>query len=174
MLDFWILRWMCKGSLPIEVGRLFEFISHAVTIGLCLLWFSGLGLLALYAVESPEKLDNPKLWAKAVVVIALTINGLIIHAFVLPETLRDLSRPLLLGASRKRATLFLVSGAVSGASWYTAFALGIFRELNNKVAFDVLISLWITLTATAALTIVLLWLSITAHINKPSSQRSPM
>ncbi|MCD5987945.1 hypothetical protein KDX30_08525 [Pseudomonas sp. CDFA 553] len=173
MLDFWIIRWMRKGCLPIEAGRLFEFISHAVTIGLCLLWFSGLGLLALYAEESPGKLDNPKLWAKVVVVIVLTINGLMIHSFVLPEALRDMSRPLLHGASLKRAILFLVSGAVSGVSWYTAFAFGVFRELNNKVTFNFLIIMWVTLTVAASLTIVLLWLNRTAAVSKPSSLSPP-
>lgn len=93
MLDLWILRWMRRGSLPVEVGRTFHFISDAVAIGLGLLWLFGLGFLALYVMESPESLRTPKLWAKVLVVSILTINGMIIHAFVLPEVLRDLSRP---------------------------------------------------------------------------------
>jgi hypothetical protein len=157
MLDLWILRWMRKGSLPIEIGRTFHFISDAVALGLCLLWLSGLGLLALYAMESPEKLENPKLWAKVIVVIVLTINGLIIHAFVLPEALRDLSRPLLFGVSRRKAVLFLAAGAVSGVSWYTAFAFGIFRELNNNVTFTLLIIMWLMLIVAASLAAILLW-----------------
>ncbi|MGJ7512907.1 hypothetical protein ACSFE6_00930 [Pseudomonas baetica] len=157
MLDLWILRWLRRGSLPVEVGRTFHFISDAVAIGLVLLWLSGLGFLALYVMEAPDKLENPKLWAKVLVVSVLTINGMIIHAFVLPEVLRDLSRPLLYGVSRSRVAIFLVSGAVSGVSWYTAFAFGIFRELNNSVTFTLLIIMWFTAAVAASLAVALLW-----------------
>jgi hypothetical protein len=173
MLDLWILRWMRKGSLPVEIGRTFHFISDAVTIGLCLLWLSGLGFLALYAMESPEKFENPKLWAKVIVVIVLTINGMIIHAFVLPEALRDLSRPLLFGVSRGRAALFLASGAISGVSWYTAFAFGIFRELNNSVTFTLLVIMWLTLILATSLAATLLWLNSAAAARKPPSLSPP-
>lgn len=173
MLDLWILRWMRRGSLPVEIGRTFHFISDAVTAGLCLLWLSGLGFLALYAMESPEKLENPKLWAKVIVVIVLTINGIIIHAFVLPAALRDLSRPLLFGVSRSRAALFLASGAVSGVSWYTAFAFGIFRELNNTVRFTLLVIMWLTLVLAASLAAILLWLNSAAGARKLPSLSPP-
>lgn len=174
MLDLWFLRWMRRGNLPAEIGRTFHFISDAVALGLCLLWLSGLGLLALYALESPEKLDNPKLWAKVIVVIVLTINGTIIHAFVLPEALRDLSRPLLSGISRRRATFFLASGAVSGVSWYTAFAFGIFRELNNSVPFTLLVILWLTLIIAASLAAILLWLNSAAGVRTSPSLSPPV
>jgi hypothetical protein len=124
-------------------------------------------------MESPGKLENPKLWAKIIVVIALTINGVIIHAFVLPEALRDLSRPLLFGVSRSRAALFLASGAVSGVSWYTAFAFGIFRELNNSVTFSVLVIMWLTLIAAASLAAILLWLNSAAGARKLSALSPP-
>lgn len=142
MLDFWILRWMRQGSLPPEIERSFLFISKVVTMGIALLWISGLGFLGLYALESPEKLANPKLWAKVIVVAVLTVNGVLIHALVLPSVLRDVRRPMLDGVSLTTAGIFLVSGAVSGVSWYFAFALGLVRELNGKVGTGVLLSLW--------------------------------
>lgn len=45
------------------------------------------------------------------------------------------------GVSLVTAVIFLVSGAVSGVSWYFAFALGLMRELNNAVGIGVLLSL---------------------------------
>lgn len=157
MLDFWILRWMQRGRLPLEIKSTFDFISVVVAIGLGLLWLSGLGFLALYGMESPEKLNNPKLWAKMCVVAALTINGMLIHVFVLPVVLRDVSQPMLYGVSRGRIAVFLISGALSAVSWYTAFAFGIFRELNDSVSFSLLIVLWLTMAATASLAATLLW-----------------
>ncbi|KQP29677.1 hypothetical protein ASF49_16085 [Methylobacterium sp. Leaf104] len=142
MLDFWILRWMREGAMPAEMERSFHFISKVVTMGIALLWISGLGFLGLYAIEAPEKLANPKLWAKVVVVAVLTVNGLLIHALVLPSVLRDVRRPMLDGVSRLAAGIFLVSGAVSGVSWYFAFALGLLREFNGRVSIGLLLALW--------------------------------
>ncbi|WP_245524315.1 hypothetical protein [Methylobacterium nonmethylotrophicum] len=160
MLDFWILRWMRWGGLPGEIARMFLFVSKVVTVGIGLLWLSGLGFLAVYAVESPEKFDNPKLWAKLAVVLALTINGLLIHAVVLPGVLRDIGRPMLDGVSGVRTGIFLVSGAVSGVSWYTAFALGLLRELNGAVPAFLLLALWLAGVVAASLAAYFYWLHL--------------
>ena len=42
-------------------------------------------------------------------------------------------------------------------SWYTAFAFGIFRELNNNVTFTLLIIMWFTAAVAASLAVALLW-----------------
>jgi len=174
MLDFWILRWMRWGSLPGEIARIFLFVSKVVSVGLGLLWLSGLGFLAVYAVESPEKFDNPKLWAKIAVVLALTVNGLLIHAIVLPGVLRDLSRPMLDGVSGGRTAIFLVSGAVSGVSWYAAFALGLMRELNGRVPAGLLLALWLAAVMAAALAAYGYWLHLREwtlrHVPRPAPE----
>ncbi|WP_244965547.1 hypothetical protein [Methylobacterium soli] len=169
MLDFWILRWMRWGGMPPEIERTFLFISKVVSVGIGLLWLSGLGFLALYAVEAPEKLANPKLWAKILVVVVLTVNGLLIHALVLPSVLRDVRRPMLAGASGIEAGIFLVSGAVSGVSWYTAFALGLMRELNDRVPAHLLVLLWLGATVAASLGAALLW----GHLRRLAAARPP-
>lgn len=160
MLDFWILRWMRWGGLPPEIGRIFLFVSKVCTVGIGLLWLSGLGFLAIYAAEAPEKLQNPKLWAKITVVVVLTLNGLVIHGAILPGILRDIGRPMLDGISGKRTGVFLVSGAVSGVSWYAAFALGLMRELNGTVSYGVLIGLWLAAVAAASVGAYTLWLHL--------------
>ena len=160
MLDFWILRWMRWGGLPPEIARIFLFVSKVCTVGIVLLWLSGLGFLAVYAAESPEKLQNPKLWAKITVVVVLTLNGLVIHGAVLPGILRDVGRPMLDGISGARTGIFLVSGAVSGVSWYTAFAFGVMRELNDTVAYGTLIGLWLAGVAAGSFGAYTLWLHL--------------
>ncbi|WP_287745049.1 hypothetical protein [Methylobacterium sp.] len=157
MLYFWILRWLRWGALPVEIRRIFLFVSKVVSVGLGLLWLSGLGFLAIYAVESPEKFDNPKLWAKMVVVLVLTINGLVVHGLMLSSVLRDVDRPLLGEVSRLRSGIVLISGAVSGVSWYTAFALGLMRELNGRVAVEWLLARWLAAILAAALVAFLYW-----------------
>lgn len=157
MLDFWILRWMRWGGLPNEIARTFLFVSKVVSVGLALLWVSGLGFLAVYAIEAPEKLSNPKIVAKVTVVAVLTVNGWLIHALVLPGVLRDVSRPMFDGVSRLRTGVFLISGAVSGVSWYAAFALGILRELNGRIAASLLLALWLAAMAAAGLAAYAFW-----------------
>lgn len=121
----------------------------------------------VYALESPQKLQNPKLWAKVTVVAVLTLNGLVIHALVLPGVLRDVGRPMLDGISGARTGVFLVSGAVSGVSWYMAFALGLMRELNGTVTYGLLIGLWIAGMVAASLGAYMFWL----HLREWSARR---
>jgi hypothetical protein len=179
MLDFWILRWMRWGGLPPEIARTFLFVSKVVSVGTVLLWISGLGFLALYSVESPEKLSNPKLLAKFTIVLVLTVNGLLIHALVLPSVLRDVSRPMFEGVSHLTTIVFLVSGAVSGVSWYAAFALGLMRELNGRVSTGLLLSLWLVAVITAALGAFAFWQYLLARsargeMAKPSPDSRPL
>lgn len=163
MLDFWILRWMRWGGLPPEIARTFLFVGKVVSVGIALLWLSGLGFLAVYAVESPEKLSNPKLLAKVVIVLVLTVNGLLIHALVLPSVLRDVSRPMFEGVSHLSTAVFLLSGAVSGVSWYAAFALGLMRELNGRVPTGLLLALWLAAVVAASFGAFAVWKSLLAR-----------
>ncbi|GJD43667.1 hypothetical protein AFCDBAGC_1519 [Methylobacterium cerastii] len=160
MLDFWILRWMRWGGLPAEIARTFLFVSKVVSVGIGLLWVSGLGFLALYWFESPEKLANPKLVAKVSVVVVLTVNGLLIHALVLPGVLRDVSRPMFEGVSRLRTGVFLISGAISGVSWYAAFAMGLMRELNGRVGYGPLLGLWFVAVVAGVICAYVYWMHL--------------
>ena len=149
MLDFWLLRWMRWGYLPDDVVRTFEFVAKAVSAGLVLLWLSGCGFLALYAVSDPAKLANPKIVAKLVIVGALSINGLVIHRLVLPYVALARAAPLFDGFRRRRRLLFVLSGSLSGVSWYAAFALGLLREFNGRVPAVTLLGIWLTLVLLA-------------------------
>ena len=160
MLDVWILRWLRWGDLPGEVARIFGYVGKVCSVGLALLWLSGLGFLALYAVESPDTLANPKLWAKLTIVLVLTLNGFLIASIVLPSTLGDLRRPILDGVSGRRAVIFLMSGAISGVSWYSAFALGLMREFNGTVAYGLLIGLWLTGIVATFLAALVFWMRL--------------
>lgn len=161
MLDFWILRWLRWKALPETIIRTFEFLAKVVTVGLILLWLSGLGFLLTYAVDTPEKLANPKILAKVTMVLALTLNGLILHARVIPKVLAHPQRPLLLDLTLGERVLFILCGAVSGVSWYAAFALGLLKEFNNKVPATELLGLWLlAIAAVASLTALMCWMAI--------------
>ena len=76
-------------------GALFRCATGFVIIGLALLWLTGIGFLVHYAVFAPEKLANPKIYAKLALVTVLTANGALLHHSVLRrvadmDDLRDL------------------------------------------------------------------------------------
>lgn len=161
MLDFWILRWLRWRALPDTIVRTFEFLAKVVSVGLVLLWLSGIGFLVTYALDSPEKLSNPKVWAKVTMVLALTVNGLLLHATVIPQVLANPQRPLLMDLSFGQRAMFILCGAVSGVSWYAAFALGLLREFNNKVPAGTLLGLWLAaIGVVAALTALACWMAM--------------
>ena len=174
MLDFWILRWMRWGYLPDDVVRTFGFVGKAVSAGLVLLWLSGFGFLVLYGFADPAKLANPKILAKLAIVAALTLNGVVVHRLVLPYVARGNGLPLFDGFRRRRRLLFILSGALSGVSWYAAFALGLLREFNGRVPASTLLGLWLALVllSTAALD-VLLSLTLTARAPR-AAERDPV
>ncbi|MBY6055562.1 hypothetical protein [Leisingera daeponensis] len=130
LLDLLLLRFFLRGEVTAERVAVFEFASKVVDAGLKLLWLTGFGFLLHYALADPVKLENPKVHAKLLVVAVLTLNGLFIHAVVLPHLRRQTGRPLFQGMGAGQRTLFAASGAVSAVSWYMPVALGAFPQLN--------------------------------------------
>ncbi|MBC7799159.1 MAG: hypothetical protein H7Z10_00935 [Gemmatimonadaceae bacterium] len=129
ILDVILLRSL-RHTVEAANIRLFETIASLVSMALALLWLSGLGFLAIYAWRSPAMLENPKLWAKIVVVGILTANGAVLHAKILPILRAQAGRTVFDGLPPRTRVWMLTAGAVSVVSWYYPFLLGIVRELN--------------------------------------------
>lgn len=132
-LDMYLLSYLAHKRVEEHTHSIAEFGSRLVSIGLVLLWVSGLSFLALYAVETPEKLANPKIWAKMSIVVILTFNGFIIHKFILSMLTQKIGKTILEGESGFKQNLILLVGTVSFNSWAFAMLLGISRELNNMI-----------------------------------------
>ena len=71
-----------------------RLLSHIVSIGLCILWVSGFALIMVKLQFQPDFMQNPKVWAKIVVVVMLTINGILVHRFIFPLVTRSQGRRL--------------------------------------------------------------------------------
>ncbi len=125
LLDLIIARFILMRGISYEHVYVVDFSSKIVTIGLGLLWISGIGFLVHYGVFDPAKLQNPKIWAKIAIVAVLSINGLLVHYFVLP---------------RIRNSLVLLAGTVSAISWYVPLILGAIPQLNFVVPAEVILS----------------------------------
>lgn len=114
----------------------FEFGTKVVTAGLVMLWISGLAFLAYYWAFDPEKLANPKIWAKVSVVGVLTVNAVFLHKVVLPVVEQQVSRTLFGGLSAYQRILMVVGGTTSVTSWYVPVALGAIPQFNNSLPAD--------------------------------------
>lgn len=133
LLDLIIARFVLMRSISKEHVHVIEFSSKVVTVGLGLLWVSGVGFLIHYGFFDPVKLQNPKIWAKIAIVAVLSINGILVHYFVLPRIRVQLGKRLLDDLSHSHCSLLLLAGTVSAISWYVPLMLGAIPQLNFVV-----------------------------------------
>lgn len=140
LLDLIIARFILMRGISYEHVYVVDFSSKVITIGLGLLWISGIGFLVHYAAFDPAKLQNPKIWAKVTIVAVLSINGLLVHYFVLPRIRNQVGKRLLDGLSPFDCSLVLLAGTVSAISWYVPLILGAIPQLNFVVPAEVILS----------------------------------
>lgn len=132
-LDLMILRFMMRNKIRRAHAEAFEFGTKVVTAGLVMLWISGLGFLAYYGAFDPEKLGNPKIWAKLCIVGVLTANAVYLHKLVLPVVRKQVSRTLFGGLTYPQRIRMLIGGTTSVTCWYVPVALATIPQFNNSV-----------------------------------------
>lgn len=140
LLDLIIARFVLMRGITHEHVYIVDFSSKVVAIGLGLLWLSGIGFLFHYGIFEPTKLQNPKIWAKIAIVAVLTINGFLVHHFVLPRLRSQVGKRLLDGLSPFDCSLVFLAGTVSVISWYVPMMLGAIPQLNFVVPAEVILS----------------------------------
>jgi len=152
LLDLFIVRFMVMNKVSHEYCGVVEFASKVVTVGLLILWVTGIGFLIHYAVFDPVKLTNQKVWAKIAIVCVLTLNGMFIHRTVLPLMRNRVGRGLFDGITPGQRSLLLATGAISATSWYVPLVLGALPQLNFLPALPILMAYMLLLTAAIVVT----------------------
>lgn len=116
-----------------------EGLQKTVSRALLALWVTGVALVSLDAYTTGWGiLDNPKLQAKITIVALLTLNGIVLHNYVLPR-LQQAGSLLRLAFGQRMLALFI--GSVSGVSWLYAAMLGVGRPLSWKYSlFEILLA----------------------------------
>jgi hypothetical protein len=110
-----------------------KILSRIVSAGLAILWVSGFTLIWMNWLVNPEYIENPKLWAKIAIVCVLTLNGVLIHAKIMPYMQKRLGQRMFESEPNKQLLLFTLVASVSAISWFTPFILGKASELNFVV-----------------------------------------
>lgn len=139
-LDLYLVQYLWNLKLEPHTVEIARFGSKIVSIGLLILWLSGLGFLALYYFDTPEKLANPKIWSKVTIVSILTLNGLLIHRLVLEKLATKHGQLIMDNETDDGKSFLLISGSVSFVSWATAMTFGFVKELNGVISAQVLLS----------------------------------
>lgn len=127
LADLWAVRSFLK---PVEQRDL-EILHHlhkGVTVGLVLLWVSGLGILAMRTGFNPNEV-TPKLLAKLFVVTLLTLNAWVITFYAMPIFRLIKGTTFIQNEVNIRLELTAVAG-VSASCWFSALALGAFTQLK--------------------------------------------
>ncbi|MDO8457719.1 MAG: hypothetical protein Q7T07_12525 [Burkholderiaceae bacterium] len=105
-------------------------LQKTVSRALIALWITGAGIIALdVSLKGLAYFGNPKLQSKVAIVMLLTLNGFVLHKYVMP-LLQQAGSLLKLSLSQRMVAIF--AGALSGVSWFYAAMLGIGRPLNWK------------------------------------------
>ena len=146
-LDIYLAQFLKHRVITQHTLDLVRFGSQLVTWGLAAIWATGGAILLYYYLWAPELLQNPKIWAKLIIVLGLTINGLFIHRYAFNGLRNCLGRRVLDQGLLKVALTFLPLAAISVVSWGFAFLLGAFKELNNTYDAASLLSFYFTVLA---------------------------
>lgn len=129
-IDYLLLRALLFGPLSPVALDVAVHAAKLTTLGLLLLWLSGIGFLLEYNGTTPEKLENPKIHAKIIIVLILSLNGCLIHRFIMPILWRYTGKNVLNLISTKVLFLFCTCAAVSTVSWVFPLVFGLNTALN--------------------------------------------
>ncbi|MCJ8312809.1 MAG: hypothetical protein HRU38_03490 [Saccharospirillaceae bacterium] len=132
--DLIIIRFLQFEPISSEKLKLVHFLTNLVTIGLCILWMSGLGFIIHYSIFEPEKLLNPKIWSKVTIVVILSLNGYLLHRFILPILNKNEGKTLFHAITAKQKLIMTVIGTISLISWAFPVLLGASKGLNFTVS----------------------------------------
>ncbi|RYB05338.1 Nif11-like leader peptide family natural product precursor [Lichenibacterium ramalinae] len=152
MLDIDLVRLLRGSKVTPQNVDLTKFVSIFVKAGLIVVWTSGLLIIAIAPDGPASVLANPKLQAKLVVVVVLTINALFVETLALPLLVRNVGKPLFHGVDQVRRSVVLGCGAISTLSWVFPVALGLARELNGIVPAQLILLNYTMLLAGLAIT----------------------
>ena len=134
ILDFRLFRLVTGAAIEPDDVLFARVLSRYVQLGLVLLWGSGVAFFALAPGGPASLLASPKLQAKLVVVVALTLNGMLIGGLAVPLVLRNVGRPLFDGVGEAKRTILVASAVISSVSWVTPFVLGSIRVFDAPVS----------------------------------------
>ncbi len=156
-LDIIAFRYFYLERITPEKLVLFHFIARLVSIGLTILWLTGLAFLWLYWQCDPELLGNPKVWAKVVIVLVLTANGFFLHSKVFPILDRNVGHHLFYRVTVDEKAMMFTFSSISIISWGFPLVLGIARSLNFTTGMENILAFYFLMLSSTCLLMLLVF-----------------
>lgn len=163
-------RFLLRARAPMTSDGIasLTFTKTVVSASLAVLWLTGAWLILLGRLESPNYLDNEKLWVKVVIVTVLTLNGWAMHRWAFPvlqggTAFFHLPKWQMLGLA--------ALATVSSVSWMYASFLGIARPWNHSVPYSYPAAVYATLLVCAWVGASVLLLGIRCVSKPPPAKR---
>ncbi|SFR45110.1 hypothetical protein SAMN05216203_0429 [Marinobacter daqiaonensis] len=156
-LDIIAFRYFYLDRITPEKLVLFHFIARLVTVGLVILWITGLAFLWLYWQHQPELLGNPKVWAKVTIVVVLTVNGYFLHHKVFPILDRNLGRYLFYRVNVDEKAMMFTFSSISIISWGFPLVLGIARSLNFTTGVENILAFYFLMLASTCFVMLIIF-----------------
>ncbi|MET0543591.1 MAG: hypothetical protein ABWZ88_17750 [Variovorax sp.] len=139
--DVAMVKDMLKGDRASELAHMKQMkgLQSTVAIALVALWATGAAIVTLDALSKGgwQYFANPKLQAKILIVVLLTLNGVVLHNLVLPWLQKAGS---MMNLTFDKTVLATFAGTVSGVSWLYAAMLGVGRPLAWKYSLGQLLA----------------------------------
>ena len=156
-LDIIAFRYFYLERITREKLVLFHFIARLVTVGLVILWLTGLAFLWIYWQSEPELLGNPKVWAKVVIVLVLTVNGWFLHHKVFPILDRNLGHTMFHRVTVDEKAMMFTFSSISIISWGFPLVLGIARSLNFTTGMENILAFYFLMLSSTCLFMLLVF-----------------
>ena len=155
--DGYVVRNAILSRIKPGVEETVAFLAGIVTVGLVLLWISGIALTAELLMTNPNFVNNEKFWAKVAIVVILTVNGLSIHHNILPLLRKQQGRRLFDGLDNEVKVFLAASGSISGVSWILPVLLGSAKEMSYVTPFEHVMAIYcVALVAMTAIALIVI------------------
>jgi hypothetical protein len=117
--------------------KMLGIAARLVTFALVSLWLTGLAIIGFDTrFDMTNLMQNTKLLAKLTVVIALSINGVLLHRLAFPRFSIAQDEP------HDAATLPAVLGGISASTWLFAAFMGVAKPLAPALSYTGFIALY--------------------------------
>ena len=150
------IRLVCKlADARVRIAPPNPFVMRLITLALALLYATGTALVCLGLGADPEYLNNPKLQAKLILVLILSVNALVLHRITFPGLARG--RRVARWKLRDFMRVAIPVSLSNGLWMYCAF-LGIARPWNHNVSLGFVLgtAAWLCAATLAGVTALLI------------------
>lgn len=143
VFDLYVLRKMHKSPVTKENIWVMSFISKVFFVCLAFLWVLSLSMVVYYNFAQPERLLDTLIWAKALIAIVLTVNGILLHRLVLPIISSNEGNVLVSEISLKNINFMTFTSCISFITWPFVMALGVLESLKFTFSFVEVMSVYL-------------------------------